>query len=189
MHYPLPKEEDITSIRDQLYTEEYEQEKKYWNSYSNKVLARKLSNADNERNASNYLVCKWRNCPDLDIDCILCRFKKEEMVEARVKKYIESQCVSKAEKIAHRGTRENWSKIRSFVYQRDNGICHVCGQPARGVYECGHIIDRCMGGCDRPSNLVVMCVLCNRMKPLHSSRQEYINWLADGDWRKAFERR
>jgi hypothetical protein len=64
------------------------------------------------------------------------------------------------------------------VYLRDGGVCHACGRTiAKADYECGHIIDRCAGGPDDATNLVVMCVMCNRLKPVHASRGAYLSWV------------
>lgn len=86
-------------------------------------------------------------------------------------------------RIVQRATERDWKTIRREVFDRDKGMCHVCGDSILwGEYECGHIIDRVCGGCDRPSNLVTMCILCNRLKPLHSTRAEYIAWDESGAW-------
>lgn len=67
---------------------------------------------------------------------------------------------------------------RRAVFARDSGRCHVCGLAVPyEIYEVGHIIDRCAGGPDDRFNLVVMCVLCNRLKPVHFSRSEYAGWV------------
>lgn len=74
---------------------------------------------------------------------------------------------------------ENWSwrRIRQFVWERDKGICQVCGDTIEiEYYECGHKIDRVNLGSDHPDNLAVMCVLCNRLKPLHETIEDYIEW-------------
>lgn len=80
----------------------------------------------------------------------------------------------------------DWRVLRREVYDRDRAICHVCGAHVPPTnYECGHIIDRMCGGWDHPSNLVVMCRTCNRMKPPHDTRAEYMAWLEAGDWRES----
>jgi len=77
--------------------------------------------------------------------------------------------------------------VRALVWRRDQGRCHVCGRViSMDRYECGHIIDRYHGGIDHPSNLVVMCCSCNQHKPLHTTRQEYLDWLAAGAWMAEF---
>lgn len=82
-----------------------------------------------------------------------------------------------------RGTRESWRSIRKRIWLRDRGICQVCESDMNGhpeYYECGHIIDQAAGGKDHDDNLVVMCISCNRRKPLHETREEYDHWIADG---------
>lgn len=78
-----------------------------------------------------------------------------------------------------RATILSWVATAARVYERDRGYCHACNLAVpRDYYECGHIIDRCRGGSDRMSNLVVMCNVCNRLKPLHDSRSAYLDWVA-----------
>lgn len=82
--------------------------------------------------------------------------------------------------ILRRATTYSWDKIRTLIYERDAARCHPCGRLVKPRdYECGHIIDRCAGGTDRLSNLVAMCGLCNRRKPVHEMRAEYIAWAAE----------
>ncbi len=77
------------------------------------------------------------------------------------------------------GCELNWSNKREIVYERDNGICHICGKHVPWEdYNCGHIVDRCCGGSDRLSNLVCMCAYCNDvMKDCHETREQYVEWL------------
>lgn len=94
---------------------------------------------------------------------------------------IEATIMSRLELGLRRATMESWTAIRRRVYQRDHGFCHVCGfGVVADGYECGHIVDRCMGGSDRDSNLVVMHDDCNRLKPFHATREEYTEWLRTG---------
>ena len=80
-----------------------------------------------------------------------------------------------------RKTDESWGRIRLRIWDRDNGVCQVCGERIRFEhYECGHIVDRVCGGSDLDDNLVVMCSSCNRWKPCHETRQEYDAWVAAG---------
>lgn len=75
----------------------------------------------------------------------------------------------------------SWYKMRSVIFVRDNGVCQICGTELEWeFYECSHIVDRCAGGSDLPSNLVAGCNVCNRWKPIHESRSEYVEWLLDG---------
>lgn len=56
-----------------------------------------------------------------------------------------------------------WSTLRTLVFQRDNFTCQYCGK--RGVkLECDHIFPFSLGGRSTPENLVTACVTCNRSK-------------------------
>ncbi len=75
----------------------------------------------------------------------------------------------------------SWDTLRKHVYERDKGVCQVCGEwTAPEIYECGHVIDRCVGGLDELSNLVAMCICCNRLKPEHATRAAYDEWILSG---------
>jgi 5-methylcytosine-specific restriction endonuclease McrA len=97
------------------------------------------------------------------------------------KRLLEEEPYEQAAKAALRGTTLPWLHLRALVYERDRGVCQVCGDAvALDSYECGHIIDRVVGGSDRLSNLVCMCVSCNRLKPLTETREQYIAWASQG---------
>ena len=87
--------------------------------------------------------------------------------------------------MTNRGTNEQWAKIRWRIFHRDNGICAVCKNEVdfSKEYECGHIIARMYGGTDLDYNLVVMCVMCNRMNPEHQTREAFEAWVAAGYWK------
>lgn len=94
---------------------------------------------------------------------------------------IESRLAHKTARIVARAMTESWAKIRARVYERDAGVCHPCAKLVSfDEYECGHIVDRSSGGTDRDSNLVAMCIVCNRLKPTHSTRADYLAWVASG---------
>lgn len=74
-----------------------------------------------------------------------------------------------------------WHKARRLVWERDGAKCRVCGRYlTQEQYECGHIIDRVCGGSDQLHNLVVMCRICNQLKPLTPTREEYTAWALAG---------
>jgi hypothetical protein len=81
--------------------------------------------------------------------------------------------------------QRQWRKKREQVYLRDGGRCMVCGYSLAGedaaYYECGHIIDRFLGGSDHINNLVAMCIACNRLKPGTRTRAEYLAWASSFD--------
>jgi len=85
------------------------------------------------------------------------------------------------------------NNLRRRIWERDHGICQVCGLDiiyfselkyieGTGFYECGHQIDRMVGGDDADYNLVVMCMPCNRLKPIHETYDEYLEWVSGGYW-------
>jgi hypothetical protein len=78
----------------------------------------------------------------------------------------------------------SWAVLRQLIYERDDGVCWVCGEWVEiEHYECGHLIARLCGGLDIPENLVVMCNVCNRLKPEHDSIEAVTAWrdsLPDG---------
>jgi 5-methylcytosine-specific restriction endonuclease McrA len=79
------------------------------------------------------------------------------------------------------GERVSWQKLKSLVHERDDGICSVCGW-VPDYYELGHIVDRCAGGDDSDENVAIMCGLCNMLKPVHDTREEFLQWLKKGHW-------
>jgi 5-methylcytosine-specific restriction endonuclease McrA len=102
-------------------------------------------------------------------------------MKARQRWILEDEPHRCAAEAAQRGTALSWDQTRQRIWERDGGVCQVCGDAiAWQQYECGHIIDRCVGGSDRPSNLVCMCILCNRLNPLTKTRAEYLAWARQG---------
>jgi hypothetical protein len=77
----------------------------------------------------------------------------------------------------------SWVVLRRLIYERDAGICWVCGAVVPDWnYECGHLVDRMVGGLDIPTNLAVMCRFCNRVKPVTTTIEETIRWRDAGAW-------
>lgn len=89
--------------------------------------------------------------------------------------------IENAKAIARRRfLQRNWTQLRKLIYERDGGICQVClTQCEYELYECGHIIDRLVGGRDLPSNLVCMCVSCNRCKDVTETIAKYVSWVIE----------
>ncbi len=76
-----------------------------------------------------------------------------------------------------------WNTLRKRVYERDGGVCYVCNEVVPWErYECGHMVDRSIGGPDCLENLVCMCGRCNAFKPLHDTREEFNAWVEAGGW-------
>jgi hypothetical protein len=102
-------------------------------------------------------------------------------MKARQRWLREDEPYRQAAEAALKGTTLSWDQTRQLIWERDGGACQVCGDSITWQqYECGHIIDRCVGGSDRLSNLVCMCILCNRLKPLTKTRAEYLAWARQG---------
>jgi hypothetical protein len=102
-------------------------------------------------------------------------------MKARQRWILEEELHRRAAEAALRGTPLTWDQTRQLIWERDGGVCQVCGDAITWQeYECGHIIDRCVGGSDRLSNLVCMCIVCNRLKPLTETRAEYMAWARQG---------
>ncbi len=86
-----------------------------------------------------------------------------------------------AKQAAQRATRMSWAKTRKQIWERDRAVCQVCGVNLhQSIYECGHIIDRTVGGSDRLANLVAMCVVCNQLKPFTETIDLYLEWARTG---------
>jgi 5-methylcytosine-specific restriction protein A len=56
-----------------------------------------------------------------------------------------------------------WQQLRLRILQRDGGVCHWCGGPARSV---DHVTPKADGGSDDPTNLVASCVPCNSARSM-----------------------
>ncbi len=90
-----------------------------------------------------------------------------------------------------RWTGNGWYMLRRQVFERDGGMCQVCGLDLNATpqyYECGHKVDRVAGGLDDLDNLDTMCNWCNRTKPVHRRLGEYRIWLEGGGSRGDFAR-
>jgi 5-methylcytosine-specific restriction endonuclease McrA len=73
-----------------------------------------------------------------------------------------------------------WLALRRMVYRRDGGICQACLLPVGRRWDAGHLVDRCVGGDNTLSNLVLMCARCNRSeKPITRTLGEAHAWLAE----------
>jgi hypothetical protein len=56
-----------------------------------------------------------------------------------------------------------WSKVRTFIFNRDDFTCVYCGSRG-GRLECDHVIPVSRGGHHGEDNLVTACFACNRSK-------------------------
>lgn len=81
--------------------------------------------------------------------------------------------------------RDITKDIRQAVYSRDVGKCQVCQEDVSiELFECGHIIDRSVGGKADLNNLTAMCLRCNKVKPKHLNRGEFERWVQSREWEK-----
>jgi 5-methylcytosine-specific restriction endonuclease McrA len=72
----------------------------------------------------------------------------------------------------------SWAKLRREIYDRDGGMCQACGMPVGKRWDCGHVVDRIVGGSDTLDNLKLMCIRCNRtLKPITPTRGEAQRWM------------
>ena len=102
---------------------------------------------------------------------------RKEREEARRKQDLHARALAVAARASMYADIPSWETLRWLVYERDGGICRVCGQPIEPEhYECGHLQDRVAGGLDIPENLIAMCNVCNRLKPVHDTREEALAW-------------
>lgn len=61
--------------------------------------------------------------------------------------------------------RDDFKKIREYVYERDNYECHYCGcRCTKHNISLDHLLPRSRGGSDFPDNLVASCINCNERK-------------------------
>lgn len=62
--------------------------------------------------------------------------------------------------------KTNAERLRIAVLVRDGYVCQYCGAPLTpGVdAEVDHIVPRCLGGENEPTNLVAVCPACNAKK-------------------------
>jgi len=55
----------------------------------------------------------------------------------------------------------NWSKLRFFIYKRDNYTCQRCGRTGLSKPHCHHIRPIGYGGSSHPGNLITLCENCH----------------------------
>jgi len=88
------------------------------------------------------------------------RSRRRESVEAGCTGHGHSGVWSRRVTVRPRfGSTRRWRRLRALVLARDGHRCATCGRYGNDV---DHIVPRCMGGPDVPSNLRVRCAHCNR---------------------------
>jgi 5-methylcytosine-specific restriction endonuclease McrA len=59
--------------------------------------------------------------------------------------------------------QNEWAKIRTSIFERDNYTCTYCGSYG-GRLQCDHIVPVAKGGSHHEDNLTTACEPCNRSK-------------------------
>lgn len=60
---------------------------------------------------------------------------------------------------------DSWIKLKQHVYERDEGICQYCMQPAEYNHShCHHVLPLSEGGTNHPTNLKTLCVECHEAR-------------------------
>ena len=62
-----------------------------------------------------------------------------------------------------RPVADEWSKIRTRIFNRDSFTCQYCGATNTRL-ECDHVVPVSRGGSSLDDNLVTACFKCNRSK-------------------------
>jgi 5-methylcytosine-specific restriction endonuclease McrA len=89
----------------------------------------------------------------------LTRTRPEYLSAIRKRSYRRHAAKRRADSRAQKAIR------RAAIYQRDHGICHICGDAIAWEYfEIDHVIPRSRGGSDDEENLKASHRRCNRHK-------------------------
>lgn len=83
----------------------------------------------------------------------------------------------RAKRIALLRGVEHQPYTRREIYERDNGICRICGEPlpyASGGFALDHIVPIALGGPDTPANIQLTCQPCNREKWMNLEGQIHL---------------
>ncbi len=80
-------------------------------------------------------------------------------------------------------TGRPWQRTKSRVIRRDDGICHLCGQP--GATTADHLVPYSHGGTDELGNLAAAHVDCNRVRgnrPIDTARNDITRHASNSSW-------
>ena len=73
-----------------------------------------------------------------------------------------------------------WTRLREYIFKRDNFLCQICLQIGRLTYVelhgvragvCDHRVPLAQGGTDDESNLQTICKCCDKEKTANESRK------------------
>jgi hypothetical protein len=80
--------------------------------------------------------------------------------------YCSKTCLSMDHTAKHRAkTRVQGVARRRIMWERDNGICYICGDEVRfDGFELDHLVPVSRGGDNHPNNLAVTHQMCNRRR-------------------------
>lgn len=59
---------------------------------------------------------------------------------------------------------------RQVVWERDGGICHLCGKPVEGRWHMDHVVPLALGGAHSYENVAVSHPYCNMSKGIRTRR-------------------
>ena len=95
---------------------------------------------------------------------------------ASIKKYFKEHPNKRKDLSSKRRARERNAKIEEFsrteIFDRDNGICHICGKKVKpSSWQLDHIIPLARGGQHTRINVAVSHPLCNNKKYCTGSAQ------------------
>lgn len=63
----------------------------------------------------------------------------------------------------------SWSKLRFYIYKRDNYTCQHCGRTCLTKPHCHHVRPLGGGGTNHSSNLITLCERCH--SEIHERRR------------------
>jgi len=78
--------------------------------------------------------------------------------------------------------KEKWPYFRRRIWERDRGLCRLCGRPVPLSPEMhvDHVLDRHRGGADHWDNLRIAHADCNRHRRRHAAARQEIRRAPDG---------
>lgn len=75
------------------------------------------------------------------------------------------------------------NRLRFETFRRDGFACRYCGEGApEAVLTIDHVVPRCLGGSDDPTNLVTACQVCNSGKSSTIAEPPNLNEEDDGGY-------
>jgi len=77
---------------------------------------------------------------------------------------------------------EKWRAFRRRIWERDRGLCRLCGQPVAlsPAMHIDHVVPRALGGPDHWDNLRIVHAACNQARRRHTRAREEVRHRPDG---------